>query len=336
MIARYNLELWGLAKANPDAMLEDVRRAIATLEAAGDDEGLASAHIVAYHASYRRTATLGAQRLNPEEQLVLAAKHARAAGSRFLEGMATSWLCVLLRRGSPPVEEARRRILAILEDPPNRYTRASALGGLGTLEAMEGAFDEGRALMAESHAIIEELGLRQTGAADSIALADVEIIAGDLEAAERFLRSGVAELEAVGDRFSAVNAAWRLALVLARTGRDDEAERFLERAADLDAGEFAEIWRLVLGATLAARRGESTKAEEQLRESDLFMSYLSESGMEADALLQGAEASELMGRTADAVDRLRRAAEIARRLGYVVAERTARERLAALGKRADG
>ena len=61
------------------------------------------------------------------------------------------------------------------------------------------------------------------------------------------------------------------------------------------------------------------------------MSYPSESGMEADALLQGAEASELMGRTEDAVDRLRRAAEIARRLGYVVAERTARERLAALG-----
>ena len=94
--------------------------------------------------------------------------------------------------------------------------------------------------MAESHAIIEELGLRQTGAADSIALADVEIIAGDLEAAERFLRSGLAELEAVGDRFSTVNAAWRLALVMTRTGQDDEAERFLERAADLDAGEFAE------------------------------------------------------------------------------------------------
>ena len=125
--------------------------------------------------------------------------------------------------------------------------------------------------MAESHAIIEELGLRQTGAADSIALADVEIIAGDLVAAERFLRSGVAELEAVRDRFSTANAAWRLALVTARTGRDDEAERFLERAADLDAGEL-QIWRLVL-VTLAARRGESTKAEEQLRESDLFMSY---------------------------------------------------------------
>ena len=62
------------------------------------------------------------------------------------------------------------------------------------------------------------------------------------------------------------------------------------------------------------------------------MRRLFESGMHADALLQAAEASELIGRTADAVDRLRRAAEIAERLGYVVAERAARERLAALGR----
>jgi hypothetical protein len=61
------------------------------------------------------------------------------------------------------------------------------------------------------------------------------------------------------------------------------------------------------------------------------MQRLFEIGMHADALLQAAEASELIGRTADAVDRLRRAAEIAGRLGYAVAERTARERLAALG-----
>ena len=336
VVARYNLELWGPAEGDPEEMLEHVRKAIAVLEAAGDDEGLAYAHIVAYHASYRRSAGAGARQLDAEEEFGLAAKHARAAGSRFLEGMATSWLCVLLRRGWQPVEEATHRILAILEDPPNRMTRASALGGLGTLRAMEGAFDEGRALMAEGHALIEDLGLRQTAAADSIALADVEIIAGDLDAAERFLRGGLAELDAVGDRFSAVNAAWRLALVLVRSGRDHEAERFLKRVAEADYGDWVEVWRLLLGATLAARRGQSTKAEQLLRESESLMQGLYESGMQADALLQAAEASELLGRTADAVDRLRRAAEIARRLGYVVAERTARERLCRPGAHADG
>ncbi len=329
-VARLNLALWSPANVDPESMFEDLRKAIAVLEAAGDDEALAYAHIVAHHVSYRRSARTGAPPLDAEEQLELAAKHARAAGSHFIEGVATSWLCVLLRRGWQPVEEARRRIQTILEDPPDRYTRASALGGLGTLRAMEGAFDEGRALMAESHALIEDLGLRQTAAADSIALADVEIMAGDLDRAERFLRGGLADLDAVGDRFSAANAAWRLGLVLTRRGDDSEAERYLQRAGELETGEWVEVWRLLLGATLAARRGRSENAEELLRESESLMQRLFESGMHADALVQAAEASELIGRTADAVDRLRRASEIARRLGYVVAERTARERLAAI------
>jgi DNA-binding SARP family transcriptional activator len=332
VVARCNLALWGSTREDPEGILEEVRKAIAVLEAAGDDEGLAYAHIVAYHASYRRSARAGARQLDAEEELGLAAKHARAAGSRHLEGMVASWLCVLLRRGWLPVEEAKRRMLAILDDPPNRYTQASALGGLGTLQAMQGAFDGGRALMAESHALIEDLGLRQTAAADSIALADVEIMAGDLAAAERFLRGGLTELDAVGDRFSAVNAAWRLALVLTRSGRDDEAAWFLERAAELEAGEWVEIWRLVLGATLAARRGQGTTAAELLRESESLMHGMFEDGMHADALVQAAEASELIGRTADAVDRLRRAGEIAGRLGYTVTERVARERLVALGQ----
>ena len=330
-VARLNLAFWGPANVDPESMFEELQKAIVVLEAAGDDEALAYAYMVAHHVSYRRSARSGAPPLDAEVQLGLAAKHARAAGSRFLEGVATSWLCVLLRRGWQPVEEARRRIHAILEDSPDRYTRASALGGLGTLYAMEGAFDEGRALMAEGHALIEELGLRQTAAADSIALADVEIMAADLDRAERLLRAGLGELDAVGDRFSAANAAWRLGLVLTRRGRDSEAERYLERARELEAGDWVEVWCLLLGATLDARRGRSEDAEALLRESESLMRRLFESGMHADALLQAAEASELIDRTADAANLLHRAVEIAERLGYVVAERAARDRLAALG-----
>ena len=63
------------------------------------------------------------RRSTPKRSSGLAAKHARAAGSRFLEGVATSWLCVLLRRGWQPVEEARRRIQPFLEDPARPLTR---------------------------------------------------------------------------------------------------------------------------------------------------------------------------------------------------------------------
>jgi DNA-binding SARP family transcriptional activator len=331
-VARYNVALWGPAEADAEEIFEGVRKAIAVLEAAGDDEALAYAHILAYHASYRRSAGAGVLQLDAEREFGLAAKYARAAGSRYLEGLALGWLCVVLRRGWQPVEDAKRRILAVLDDPPSRYTRASALGGLGTLLAMEGAFDQGRARMAESHAILEELGLRQAAAADSIALADVEFFAGDLDSAERLLRAGLAELDALGDRFSAVNAAWRLALILSRRGRDDEAETFLERAVEGHAGEWVDVWCVALAATLAARRGQTSKAEQLLRELDSLMQRLSQGGMHTDVLIQAAEASALIGRRPDAADRLRRAVESAQRLGYVVAERTARERLAALAE----
>jgi hypothetical protein len=49
-----------------------------------------------------------------------------------------------------------------------------------------------------------------------------------------------------------------------------------------------------------------------------------------DVLLQAAEASELIGRHDDASRRLRRAMELAERLGYVVGRRAAAERLAAI------
>jgi tetratricopeptide (TPR) repeat protein len=252
---------------------------------------------------------------------------------RSVEGVAASWHCILLRRSGVPVHEAERLVLPLLENPPTLWTRGAALGTLGTLRAMEGAFDEGRALVAENHAILEDLGHRQSAAADSIAIADIEIIAGELEAAERILRTGLAEVHAVGDRFSAVNAAWRLAFVLVQLGRDEEAESFLQQATAEDAGDYVEIWRLVLGATLAARRGETELGERLLAEAVSLIDDVYEIGLVAEALIQAAEASGLLGHTGDAVAHLERAAELAARLGYVVAERTARERLAATASR---
>jgi tetratricopeptide (TPR) repeat protein len=196
---------------------------------------------------------------------------------------------------------------------------------------MEGAFDEARTLVAENHAIIEELGLPQTAAADLIAVADVELLAGDLEAAERILREACDRLGKVQDRFSAVNAAWRLALVVLAAGRVDEAEALIERAGDVDAGNLVRAWRGTLGATVQARRGETQRALALLAAADRSLEALDETGMHADVLLQAAEALSTLGRTADAADRLRRARDIARRLGYVVGERRAEAKLAEPG-----
>ena len=328
LVVRHGLRLWGREPEEPGPVLDDLRGAIVTLEEADDHDALAFAHIVAYQASVRVSPAE-----EPERELALAMEHARAAGDRGLAGLAAGWLCVHLRRGPIPVEDARRQILAVLDDPPTQFARASALGGLADLRAMEGKFDEARALVAENHAILEGLGLPQTEAADLIAVAEVEILAGELDAAEQLLRKSLDGLEAAGAHFGAVNAAWRLALVLVRQGRDDEAEPLLERAGLAYGGDFVEVWRLVLGATIAARRGETERAAALLADGDSALDGLAESGVLVDVLLQAAEASELIGRHDDASARLRRAAELAERLGYVVGRRAATERLAAIEAR---
>jgi DNA-binding SARP family transcriptional activator len=328
LVVRHGLRLWGREPEDPGPVLDDLRSAMLALEDADDHDALAFAHIVAYQASVRLSPAD-----EPERELTLAMEHARAAGDRGLAGLAAGWLCVHLRRGPIPVEDARRQILGVLDDPPTQFARASALGGLADLRAMEGAFDEARALVAENHAILEGLGLPQTEAADLIAVAEVEILAGKLDSAERLLREALDRLDAAGAHFGAVNAAWRLALVLVRQGRDDEAEPFLERAGSAYGGDFVQVWRLVLGATIAARRGESERAATLLEDGDRALAGLAESGVLVDVLLQAAEASELLGREEDASARLRRAAELGERLGYVVGRRAAAERLAAIEAR---
>ena len=327
VVVRRALRLWGAEPENAAEALADVRQAIASLEEVGDHESLAYAYVLAYQAAVRLSSAE-----YQERDLVRAIEHARAAGVRALEGLATGWLSVELRHGSLPVKEAKRRMLEILDDPATQLTRAGALGGLADLRAMEGAFDEARALVAENHAIIVDLGMPQTEAADLIAVADVELQAGDLEAAERILRVAVDRLASLEAHYERAHAAWRLARVLVRQRRDAEARPFVSLANVERGGEFVGLWRTVLEATIAAREGESG-AEALLERVDGDLERFTETGMLVDVILQTAEVSAQLGRPDDAAARLRRAAALAERLGYVVALREATSRLAEIEAR---
>jgi tetratricopeptide (TPR) repeat protein len=166
-------------------------------------------------------------------------------------------------------------------------------------------------------------------AADLIQLADIEIMAGALDVAEPILRRAVERLDAVNDPFSLVNAAWRLALVLVGQGRDDEAEHFLERAGETDAGLAVRVWRQVIEATIQARRGNADRARVLLAEVEEDLAR-EDIGLVADMCVQAAEAAMLANLAPQAATYLRHAIEIAGRLGYRVTETRARERLAKL------
>ena len=73
----------------------------------------------------------------------------------------------------------------------------TAAAAVASLEAMRGNFDAARELCGQSRAIAEELGLRQWLGALGNFVGPIELLAGDLPAAERGLRQGYETLESL-------------------------------------------------------------------------------------------------------------------------------------------
>jgi tetratricopeptide (TPR) repeat protein len=335
-VMEHLVAFWTGSPDSAERVLQDIDRAVSVLEAAGDDRGLAEAYELQFHTLDRGKRTPGTgspaeRELAPAGRawgtaLERAVAHARRAGSRSLEAWALSWICIALPRSQVPVPEAIARATEIRDTAPNLVARASALGALALLNAQLGAFDDARRLVLENDALLMELGLEQPRAAHTIARAEVEIMAGDLDGAERLLRSGYERLVAHGDRPSTAALAWRLALVLARTRRDDEAEAFTRVAEETTPhGLWVDVWWQVIRAGIAGRAGRRVEAEALLAATFDLLGGWSDSGMHVETWIEAAGVLRTLGRGAEADDLLRRAAELAHRLGYVVSERRARE-----------
>jgi tetratricopeptide (TPR) repeat protein len=297
--------LWTDAAAPIEQMLRDIEDAVPVLQEAADYEGLAMAEALRFHA-LDRTGSSGVVARFP---LVLT--YARRANARYLELHVMDWICITLPRGTLPVDDAIARASEIRDASTSTHIRASAIGALGLLRAMKGEFDEARAFVEEARRTLAELGLRQAVAAHSIAVAEVEMMADDDVAAERILRAGHQAVTALGDRHSAVNVAWRLGLVLAHRGKDDEAERFA-RLVEREQPRmlWVDVWWRVVLALVEANRGSTARAQQLVGDARERMASV-ESGMQADALLESAVALRTAGLDDEAAKLVAEAAGIA-------------------------
>ena len=316
--------LWTEASVPPERILADLEETVPVLEEAKDYEALAMAETLRFQARDRGG-------LHGGDRFTLALDYARKAHSRSLENYILGWVCITMHRGALPVDQAIAVATDIRDGSGSTHRRASAIGALGILRAMKGEFEEARALVAEAWTMLEELGLRQSVAAHSIAVSEVEAMAGDDVAAERILRSGFAAVTAGGDQYSTINVAWRLALALARQGRYDEADTFVRAAQRGEhRGFWVDVWWKVVLARVEAHRGENARARQLIEEAYQRMASVEESGMQADALLEAAEALRAAGLEDEASKLIAESAGIAERLGYVVAKRRADEAQRAL------
>ncbi len=300
-----------------DRVVAELHRIVPVFERAGDHRSLA-----------RTCALLGyvhgtASRFEQAEAEVgRALEHARLAGDRREEARNLSAYAQSALYGPMPVGEAIERCEALMKEASYDHRASSMiLLSLARLYAMAGDVEHARELYAGSRAISQDLGARLHAALASIDAGPIELMAGDLAAAERELRRDYAALEEIGERaYLSTTAAW-LAHVLFEAGRLDEAEaqsRVSESLATADDTETQVLWRCALGKVLAAR-GRGDEAEALVREAVDRIEATDQVDAQGLALTDlGRVLSLAPGRDADAMEAFERAIERFDRKGNVV------------------
>jgi class 3 adenylate cyclase/tetratricopeptide (TPR) repeat protein len=306
---------------------EAIERSSVVFEELGDDAGLAAALMVRGMLTF-----WGGSCRDALPELERAADHARKAGNlpdevRILRSMMT-----VVWQGPEPVASALARLDELARTAPNsRALHVIRLQIGGALLAMQGRFEPARAQVAEARAIAEELGLQMVLAAGVLRSAgEIEVLAGDLEAAERQLRTACETLEEMHDLGHLASVAPELADVLLRQGRVGEAARWI----DLLDGQIVDedvdaqvLWRRAR-SKLLTRQGRPEAAERDAREAVELAEQTDYVILHAGACADLAELLEASGRIADAREQLRRALTLYEQKGNVVMVERMRERLA--------
>jgi len=210
---------------SPDAThasaLEELERAIPALEELHDDAGLAEA-----------LRLMGMVRMwsghlgEAYDVWARAAQHADRAGDRRVASDVRHHMGLSVTQSPRPVAEALQSIEATIQDHGDDPALRSQMHRFqAELEAKRGRFDDARRHLQQGIDTAHQFGLLgDLGGGFLRSAGYVELMAGDLAAAEDALRRGVEMLEEMGDAGHRVSVAADLALVLLETeGREREA-----------------------------------------------------------------------------------------------------------------
>jgi class 3 adenylate cyclase/tetratricopeptide (TPR) repeat protein len=303
--------------ARADEVMGEVESTMPVLEEAGEDRALATAWMLL--GQFRG---IGVGRFAyAEEAYERALDHSRRAGDRREEANILRWLGFVALFGPRPVDDAAARCRALIDssggDP---LVEAGVLRSLCALEARRGNFAEARALVERGRKLSEELGVaEQLHVSFAFALGDIELLAGDYEAAERALRSGGERLDRAGDRGYRATIMAMLARAAFAQGRVDEVEA-LALEGQADASE-QDIWRSIGGGAVAlvlAQRGEYERAETLAREMVALLEPTDGLDLRGGTLADLAEVLRAAGREEEAVEAAGRALELFEEKGNVV------------------
>ena len=285
---------------NSDGLLDDVQEVLRAAEELGDPLTLTQA----WNLLGRVEGTILGSLARAEEAWQQALEHAERGNLPTERAEIIGWLMMAANFGPLPVEEGiarcRRFHDEAVDDP---FIRGNACVELGALRAMRGDFPLGRALVAEGLETIAGLGFSLRAAMSSQEAFYVEMLAGDLDAAERIARDALTTLERMGERSYLSSAAALLAHALSGQGELDEAERFSHTSEETSAADdaFSQVlWRSAR-AKIRARRGELAEAEALAREAVALAERTDLLNTHGDTLADLGEVLALAGRPDEAV-----------------------------------
>ncbi|HEU4397773.1 MAG TPA: adenylate/guanylate cyclase domain-containing protein [Actinomycetota bacterium] len=299
--------------------------AIALYEELGDERGMARAWRLLAEVAWTRCQVAAS-----EAAQLRAIEHARRAGDHVEEAANYGVLAGSAIYGPLPVEEGIRRceeVLARFGDDPT--VRARATRALAILRAMHGERDESRELIATARDMFADLGQMYWLATTAESSGIVELLAGDLAAAERELRKGVELLDGMGERAYLSTMSTILADVLEQAGDDAEAERFArigEHASDPDDLDSQARWRAIQ-ARLLAKRGRLQAAETLATEAVRLVEPVDVLGLQAECRLALGVVLRAAGRTAEARPAFAQALDLLDRKGNLALARRVRAEL---------
>jgi class 3 adenylate cyclase/tetratricopeptide (TPR) repeat protein len=282
-----------------EAVERETARAIPIFEAVGDDRALAKA--------WRLLASVHGRTCRFEEEAKAgrrAMEHARRAGDRRQELRSAAALAQSTVYGRTPVPAATVECERILREAHGDLrSEGLVLGALARLYALDGDFGRARDAYRRARAVFEDLGSNILAASLSLDSHAVEVLAGDLAAAERELRRDYDALDRMGEKYLLSTVAGLLAHVLCAQGRYDEANTLCMFTANVAADDDAQsqaLWRSVRAMVLARTNGAREEAVALARKAVEILCATDAILWQADALFDLAETLATTGEEREA------------------------------------
>jgi DNA-binding SARP family transcriptional activator/tetratricopeptide (TPR) repeat protein len=244
--------------------------------------------------------------------------HADRSG-QIREELAARWLlATLIVLGPDPVRLSIDRCQQLATVRGTEHP--GVLTELAILFAMVGRFDEGRELNERARTIIvERMHVRRMLRFVAQADATVEVLAGDVAAAESALRVALELTRESNERDPVSQIAARLATVVRAQGRLEEAASFALLSEEAAPSEGVEARALSLAATArsASDRGKHQEAEARAREAVSLVPKEMLS-LRADVLVELAEVLRAGSQRHGALEAVREAMRLYERKGDTV------------------